>query len=76
VCTASTPVPLAEASKVIDILVEALRDLAASPSSSSTRGRQRDSLVARVMRHLRPTLARVTELPGRFTVHPSNRMTR
>jgi hypothetical protein len=52
VCTASTPVSLSEASRAIDLLVDALRDVtAATPESRTT---------------LPPEMSRASRLLGRF----------
>jgi hypothetical protein len=68
VCTASTPVKLPEASKIVDIVVGSLRDVAeaaSAPVAPVAPGSPR--LMDRLLRRARPTLAAVLRLPQRFT---------
>lgn len=65
VCTASTPVKLPEASKIVDIVVSALRDVAEGASAPVARGGPR--LMDRLLKRARPTLAAVLRLPQRLT---------
>jgi hypothetical protein len=66
VCTASTPVGLTEASKLVDLLVDALRDTASSgrveTSTSGIAARPTGALL-RMVRRLRPGLASISAFP-------------
>jgi hypothetical protein len=68
VCTASTPVKLPEASKIVDIVVRALRDAAertvAEPLSVASGG---PGLVDRLLKGVRPSMAAVVRLSERLT---------
>jgi hypothetical protein len=69
VCTASTPVKLPEASKIVDIVVSSLRDVAEAAASPVAPGGPRsvDRLVDRLLKRARPPLAAVLRLPQRLT---------
>ena len=64
VCTASTPVKLPEASKIVDIVVSSLRDVAEAASAPAPTSRPR--LVDRLLKRARPHLAAVLRLPQRL----------
>ncbi len=64
VCTASTPVKLPEASKIVDIVVSSLRDVAeAAPAPVAPSGTR---LVDRLLKRARAPLAAVLRLPQRL----------
>ncbi len=63
-CTASTPVKLPEASKIVDIVVSSLRDVAEAVSAAAPTTRPR--LVDRLLKRARPPLAAVLRLPQRL----------
>jgi hypothetical protein len=65
VCTASTPVKLPEASKIVDIVVSSLRDVAeaAALAPAAPAGTR---LLDRLLRRARPSLAAVLRLPQRL----------
>jgi hypothetical protein len=65
VCTASTPVKLPEASKIVDLVVSSLRDVAEAGSAPAPTGRPR--LVDRLLKRAQPPLAAVLRLPQRLT---------
>jgi hypothetical protein len=70
VCTASTPVRLPEASKLIDLLVDALRQVAELPHSScSDQGQGRP--LDRMREWLRPGLRAVSRLPRQLPTRRS-----
>jgi hypothetical protein len=66
VCTASTPVRLPEATKVIDLLVGALRELADSGDISRLPDKRRRPRFDRLWQHLGPRLADLSHLPDRI----------
>lgn len=88
VCTASTPVRLADASTLIELLVGALRDLAsgAAPTGAGgargARGAGRSGRsgpirgLAGVWRRIQPAVARVQQMPGRPLSHRPSRAAR
>ena len=64
VCTASTPVKLPEASKIVDLVVSSLRDVAeAVPTPVAPSGPR---LLDRLLKRARPPLAAVFRLPQRL----------
>jgi hypothetical protein len=65
VCMASTPVGLTESTKLIDLQVRALSDVASRrlPAADTSRS---PSLLERVRRRLRPRLADVIDASARF----------
>lgn len=63
VCTASTPVRLPDASKVIDLLVGALRDAAERSPAVEVASDRRASRFDRLLRRFGPTLAVIHRLP-------------
>lgn len=66
VCTASTPVSLVEASKVIELLAGALRGLAHEALTAQTSVRPDRGAVPGLLRRLRRGPAAVSELPRRL----------
>jgi hypothetical protein len=64
VCTASTPVKLPEASKIVDLVVSSLREVAEAVSAPAPAGRPR--LLDRLLKRARPPLAAVLRLPPRL----------
>ncbi|HUC15557.1 MAG TPA: hypothetical protein VMS00_13990, partial [Acidimicrobiales bacterium] len=72
VCTASTPVKLPEASKIVDMVVSSLRDVAQVAASPVAPGTPR--LLDRLLKRARPPLAAVLRLPQRLaTRQPGER---
>lgn len=65
VCTASTPVKLPEASKVIEFLVGAFRDVAESATATKAAPETVPGLVDRLTKRFRPQLASVRRLRER-----------
>lgn len=64
ICTASTPVKLPEASKIVDIVVSSLRDVAEAVSGPVAPSGPR--LMDRWLKRARPPLAAVLRLPQRL----------
>lgn len=62
VCTASTPVSLPEASKLVELLVGALRDAAAAATGAG-QSPNRGGPLGRLLGRLRPTRGTVLPLP-------------
>src|SRR5580698_8628806 len=65
VCTASTPVTLPEASKIIALVVSALRDVAETSAVrlSEATSAQPGGRIDRLLRRVRPHLATIARLP-------------
>jgi hypothetical protein len=64
VCTASTPVKLPEASKIVDLVVGSLRDVAEAVPAPLAPSAPR--LLDRFLKRARPPLAAVLRLPQRL----------
>jgi hypothetical protein len=64
VCTASTPVKLPEASKIVDLVVSSLRDVAETVSAPVAPSGPR--LLDRLLKRARPHLGAVLRLPQRL----------
>jgi len=64
VCTASTPVKLPEASKIVDLVVSSLRDVAEAVPAPVAPSAPR--LLDRLLKRARPPLAAVLRLPQRL----------
>lgn len=76
VCTASTPVSLAEASRVIDLLVGALRTAVSDASGTHLGPKREMTAISRVLGHLKPGLAPMVELRGRVVEEWRRRIAR
>jgi hypothetical protein len=63
VCVASTPVRLPEASKVIDLLVGALRDLADKTGTADVGDHDEQRALDWLLQRLRPTVGMIRQLP-------------
>ena len=66
VCTASTPVSLPEASRIIDLLVDGLRDAFSQASGGQVARQPETTRSARLLARLQPRTASIVELPRRL----------